>query len=165
MLEALENTALAAWIRESPSLFAYTLVLSAHAIGLAIVLGANTLIALRLLGFGQTLPLTFLKRLYPVIWVGFVVNAVSGVLLFMAGARNMAALPAFWGKLGFVFVGMIFALLIKSHGLRDETALAAGTVPPVARKLAWGSLFSWYLALIVGRLIGYPELVTSWFGI
>jgi len=38
------------WVRESPSIFAYTTILSLHAIGLAII-GIRTLIALRLLGF------------------------------------------------------------------------------------------------------------------
>ena len=125
MLETLENTALAAWVRESPSLFAYTLVLSVHAIGLAIVVGTNTLIALRLLGFSPALPLASLRRFYPVIWFGFTINAMSGVLLFIAEARSMAKMPAFWGKLGFVAIGMTIAMLIKSRLMKDDTGTSA----------------------------------------
>jgi hypothetical protein len=84
MLEALENSALAAWVRESPSIFSYTLVLSLHAIGLAIVLGTSTLIALRLLGVAPAIPIESLRRLQGFIWFGFVVNLVSGLLLFIA---------------------------------------------------------------------------------
>ena len=156
---------MAVWVRESPSIFAYTLVLSLHAIGLAMVVGTNTLIALRLLGFAPGIPLTTLRRFYLTIWSGFVINAASGVLLFMPEARSMAAMPAFWGKLGFVALGMVVAMTLKKRCLDDEAAMSAGVVPPLARKLAWMSLACWYLALMIGRLTGYPELVTAWFGI
>lgn len=165
MLEMLENSALAVWVRESPSIFAYTLVLSLHAIGLAMVVGTNTLIALRLLGFAQGMPLGALRRLYKTIWAGFLVNAVSGVLLFIAEARSMAVMPAFWGKLVFVAVGMFVAVKLKRGHLDDESALASGVVTPPMRTLAKLSLVCWAFALVIGRLTGYPELVTAWFGI
>jgi len=165
VLEALENSDLAIWVRESPSIFAYTLVLSLHAVGLAMVVGTNTLIDLRLLGFAKGIPLTSLRKLYQTIWAGFVVNAVSGVLLFMPEARSMSAMPAFWGKLIFVALGMTVAVQLKKRCLNDDAALASGVVPDLGRKLAWASLACWYLALIVGRLTGYPELVTAWFHI
>jgi hypothetical protein len=164
VLEALENSDLAVWVRESPSIFAYTLVLSLHAIGLAMVVGTNTLIALRLLGFAKGIPLGALRRLYQTIWGGFMINAVSGVLLFMPEARSMAKMPAFWGKLTFVAIGMFIAVRLKKVYLDDEAATSSGNVPAAVRKLAWASLACWYLALIVGRLTGYPELVAAWFG-
>jgi len=165
VLEVLENTALAVWVRESPSIFAYTLVLSTHAVGLAMVVGTNTLINLRLLGFARGIPLASLRSLYASIWFGFTINAISGVLLFIAEARAMAAMPAFWTKLVFVALGMIMAVQIKKRCLDDEVVLSSGAVQPVARKLAVISLVCWAMALIVGRLTGYPELVTAWFGI
>lgn len=163
MLETLENLSIAVWVRESPSLFAYTLVLSLHAIGLAIVLGTNTLIALRLLGVAPAIPLTSLRSFYPVIWAGFVINAVSGALLFVASAKTMGTMPAFWAKLVLVFTGMTIAVRLKSRFL-NLPSLATGAVPDGARKLAWISLVVWYLALIVGRLTGYPELIAKWLG-
>ncbi len=165
MLEVLENSALAIWVRESPSIFAYTLVLSLHALGLAMVVGTNALIALRLLGFGRGIPLTALRSFYVSIWFGFTINAISGVMLFIAEAKTMAAMPAFWTKLVFVALGMIVAVTLKKRCLEDEIALSNGVVTPLARKLAWASLFCWSTALIVGRLTGYPELVTAWFGL
>ena len=39
MLDYLQNLALADWVRSSPSIFAYTTVLTVHAVGLAIVVG------------------------------------------------------------------------------------------------------------------------------
>jgi hypothetical protein len=164
VLETLEHSDLAVWIRESPSLFSYTLILSLHAIGLAMVVGTNTLVALRLLGVAPGIPLESLRRFYPVIWFGFWINAISGVLLFIAEATSMSAMPAFWGKLTFVFVGMVVGQLIRTRCLEVPEA-AAGVVSAAGRRLAVVSLVCWYLALIVGRLTGYPELVKNWFGI
>jgi hypothetical protein len=162
LLEALENTALAVWVRESPSIFAYTMVLTVHAIGLAIVVGVSTLIALRLLGFAPGIPLAPLRRLYALIWFGFAINAISGGMLFIAEARKMAFMPIFIAKLTLIAVGMVIGQLIQSRYFRDADSVNAGVVTPVGRRMAWLSLASWYLALIVGRLTGYPDLVDSW---
>jgi hypothetical protein len=164
VLHVLDHSALAVWVRESPSIFAYTLILSVHAIGLAIVVGTSTLVALRLLGYAAGIPLAELHRFYGVLWFGFWINLISGLLLFIAEATQMAAMPAFWAKLVLVLVGMVVMQLIRSRAL--GTAVAAPTsVTPIGRKLAWSALACWYLALIVGRLTGYPELVQNWFGI
>lgn len=164
MLQTIENLSIGAWVRESPSVFGYTLVLSLHAIGIAIVLGINSLVALRVLGFGTGLPLASLRSFYGVMRTGFAINVVSGLLLFIASATTMGTMPAFWVKMALVVTGMTIALRLKARYLDDTTALAGGTVPPGARRLAWLSLGVWSLALIMGRLTGYPEIIASWFG-
>lgn len=165
MLETLENSGLAVWVRESPSIFSYTLILSLHAIGLAIVVGTSVIIALRLLGFATGVPLVALRKLQTFIWAGFCVNLISGLLLLIAEATKMAVMPAFIGKILFVIVGMVVGVRINKLVLNDPQAIASGEVPPAARTLAKVSLACWLFALIIGRLTGYPELVTEWFGI
>ena len=165
MLDYLQNLALANWVRSSPSIFAYTSVLTAHAVGLAIVVGVNTVIGLRLLGVAKDIPLAGLRRLYGIVWVGFLINLVSGILLFIAEAHNMAAMVAFWAKLVLVAIGMIVAELLKRFYFTDLASVQAGVVTRVGRNLAIISLGSWYLALIVGRLTGYPDLVSGWLGL
>ena len=165
MLDYLQNLALANWVRTSPSLFAYTTVLTAHAVGLAIVVGVNTVIGLRLLGIARAIPLAGLRQLYGVVWFGFGINLVSGILLFIAEANSMAAMVAFWAKLALVALGMIVAELLKRYYFSDVASVQAGGVTPVGRNLAIASLACWYLALIVGRLTGYPDLVSGWLGL
>ena len=165
MLDYLQNLALANWVRSSPSLFAYTTVLTAHAVGLAIVVGVNTIIALRLLGIAEGIPLAGLRRLYGIVWVGFGINLVSGFLLFIAEAHTMAAMVTFWAKLLLVALGMIVAELLKRLYFMDLASVQAGVVTRVGRNLAIVSLGCWYLALIVGRLTGYPDLVNGWLGL
>ena len=162
MLDYLQNLALADWVRSSPSIFAYSTVLTAHAVGLAIVVGVNTIIALRLLGVAREIPLAGLRRLYAIVWIGFFINLVSGFLLFIAEAHSMAAMVAFWAKLTFVALGMIVAELLKRLYFADVASVQAGIVTRTGRNLAIWSLVCWYLALVVGRLTGYPDLVAGW---
>jgi hypothetical protein len=162
VLDYLQNMALADWVRSSPSIFAYTMVLTAHAVGLAIVVGVNTLIALRLLGVAPGIPLAGLPRLYGVVWFGFCINAVSGFLLFIAEAHSMAGMVAFWTKLAFVAAGMVIVVLLKRRYFADTASVNAGVVTRTGRNLAIWSLACWYLALVVGRLTGYPDLVAGW---
>lgn len=162
MLDYLENLPLAEWVRSSPSLFAYSTVLTAHGIGLAMVVGFSSLIALRLLGVAQGIPLTALRRMYGVIWIGFFINLVSGSMLFMAEAHTMVAMVAFWGKMTFVLLGMIVAELLKRLYFKDTAHVEAGVVTRVGRNLAIASLVCWYLALIFGRLTAYPDMMNRW---
>ncbi|MBK6674223.1 MAG: hypothetical protein IPM70_17520 [Proteobacteria bacterium] len=165
MLQTIEDLSIGVWVRESPSIFAYTLVLSLHAIGLAIVLGLNALIALRLLGVAPAIPLSALRSFYGTIWFGFAINAISGGMLFIASATNMGTMSVFWIKMAAVATGMILSLRLKSKFLDDPTATAGGAVPAGARSMAKWSLAVWFFALIAGRMTGYPELITRWFGI
>ena len=162
VLDYLQNLALANWVRSSPSLFAYSTVLAAHAVGLGIVVGLNTLIALRLLGVAPGIPLSGLRQLYGTIWVGFVINLVSGLLLFIAEAHTMATMAAFWAKILFVAFGMVVAELLKRFYFTDFASIQAGVVTRVGRNLAIISLVCWYIALIAGRLTAYPDMVNGW---
>jgi len=162
VLDYLENLALANWVRSSPSLFAYSTVLSAHGVGLAMVVGVNSVIALRLLGVAPDVPLTGLRRLYGIVWVGFFINLVSGLLLFIAEAHTMVAMVAFWAKMMFVALGMIVAEMLKRLYFTDLASVQAGVVTRTGRNLAIISLLCWYLALIFGRLTAYPDMVSGW---
>ncbi len=165
MLEAIENSALSTWIRESPAIYGYTLILAAHAVGLAIVMGTATAIALRLLGFPKEVPLAAMRKVFPVTFFGFWLNAISGVLLYITEIAKMNAMPAFWGKMSGVALGMVFLLIIRKRVFGDTASLELGVVPAGGRQLAYAMMFCWCLALIAGRLTGYPALVTMYFGI
>jgi hypothetical protein len=90
---------------------------------------------------------------------------VSGLLLFIAEAHAMAAMVAFWAKLTLVALGMIVAQLLKGLYFADVASIQTGVVTRAGRNLAMLSLVCWYLALIVGRLTGYPDLVSGWLGL
>jgi len=151
----LESAALSTWIRESPSPWAYPLVLTLHTTGLGVLVGANWAVALRLLGFAPRIPLAPLAWLFPLMWVGFWINAVSGVGLFIADATVWTAHPAFIVKLMFVAVGMGNLWLLRTSAVfREPAGLASETVPRKDKILARASLVIWASAIVAGRLAG-----------
>lgn len=163
LLEAIEASGIATWVRESPSLLAYTSVLSAHAMGLAIVAGLSAVVDLRLLGFARGIPLAPLRKTFPVMYVGFWINAVSGLLLFAANATGLITNVMFFIKLAFVAAAVLLLRVLRNTAFSDD-ALADGGVSPRARRLAVASLGCWTFAVIAGRLTSYPWLVESYFG-
>jgi hypothetical protein len=164
ILESIESTAFATWVRESPSIFAYTGVLSLHAIGLAIVVGTNTVVALRVLGVARSIPLEPLDKLFPLMYTGFAINAVSGLALLAANATGMLTNVLFLFKLGF-----IACAVVTMQGLRTHVFATAGAsavlMPPRARTLALLSIVFWAAALVAGRLTAYPNFVRSLLGL
>src|SRR5215211_307893 len=93
VLEFLEQTALSTFIRESSSLLAFPTFLCVHTLGLSLLVGANTLVSIRMLGIAPTIPLQPLKRLFPFMWGGFILTVISGGGLAMAKATTLLVNP------------------------------------------------------------------------
>src|SRR5688572_30773040 len=87
------------WIGLSDSFFAYPLILLLHTIGLTLIVGVNLVVALRVLGASPEMPLDELEQLFPLMSAGLVMNASTGVLLFIAKASQFIVNPAFYLKM------------------------------------------------------------------
>lgn len=161
-IQFIESTAIATWVRESPSIFAYTTVLSLHAMGLAVVVGIGAVVSLRLMGFFQSIPIPPLLRLYPAMWVGFTVNALSGLLLLMAAASNMLTNWMFIVKLVLIAVAVVNMELLR-HRLSVATESGDLTLSPQTKALALSSIVLWLAVIVTGRLTAYPYFVASLF--
>ena len=153
MLVWLESTALATWVRESDSLWAYPGVISLHAVGLAIMVGLSTMIALRLLGCAPGLPLAGMRSLNRWIWIGFSVNAVSGVGLLVASATTMLVNPLFYTKMALIAISMTNVVLIGRAAFPPGST--SNVVTRRARTLAMTSLVLWAATIVAGRLTAY----------
>ena len=152
----MESTPLSVWTRESTSVLAFPAILSAHAIGMALAAGINAAIALHLLGVGSGIPTPEMRRLVGVMWVGFWMNAVSGLLLLVAYPTKALTNPVFYVKLSLIAIAMgIFAVINRRlfrHPIpTDDWASGAG------RFLAVASLVSWAGAITAGRLLAYTH--------
>jgi hypothetical protein len=159
----LEGTAIATFVRESPSIFAYTTVLSLHAMGLAVVVGVGAVISLRLLGLARGIPLAPLLKLYPLMWIGFTVNALSGLALLAASASTMLASVIFLIKLALIAIALVDMELLR-HRIVVDAATGTDVAAPQTRGLAIGALVLWTAVIVTGRLTAYPNFVTSLFG-
>jgi hypothetical protein len=150
-LSYLEHLRFSMWVLQSQ---AYAYVLTAHTIGMGIVAGVATIINLRLLGVSPTIPIRPLEKLYPLMWSGFWINAVTGTTLMIADATTKLTNPDFGVKMVFVFSGVALIVILRKKVFRDPN-LDNGPVPANVKRLAWLSLMCWIGAITAGRLLAY----------
>jgi hypothetical protein len=150
-LSALENSGFGTWLRESTSIWAYPAVLTLHTMGLGVLVGGNAVLDLRLLGWGRGVPLAPLEKLFPVMWTGFWINALSGVALFVGDATTKGATWLFMGKLAIIVVGVLVLRAIRKTVYGGSTPVESRG----SRALAAASLVLWILAIVTGRYMAY----------
>lgn len=150
----LQQSPLGTWVAET--LWAYPLFESLHAIGMALFIGAVGLIDLRVLGYKPELPLLGTRDLLPLAWLGFTINAVTGVLLFTSDAVYFFSSYTFRIKMLLIVLGGINAALLGMRVFREAPAGAPAGEPGAGAKwLAGTSLVFWLGALAAGRLLAY----------
>ena len=115
-----ETSALSIWVRESPSVFAFPIILSFHTIGMGFLAGMNAAIALRILGFAPRVPLMEARRVFPVLWAGFWLKAVSGIVLLIAYPTK--ALTNRCSTRSRVALGLVTQTLIRRRVLANAAA-------------------------------------------
>lgn len=154
LLTWLEATALAAWVRESPSIWAYPTILTAHTVGLGIVVGLSAVVDLRLLGFGRRIPLGALVGVFGAMFGAFALNAVTGALLFVADATIKGRQPVLYIKLTLIALA-IWCTLRTQAIVRAHAGGAVAAPEDPGRSVAIGSLLFWAAAITAGRLMAY----------
>src|SRR5262245_5678406 len=149
-LQTLEGTGLSIWVRDSP----FWAILSIHAIGMAVLVGVSVVIALRILGFVQDLPLSPLRRLYGFIWAGFWIQVVSGVLLLIGYPTKSLTNLDFYLKLILIAGGMIVMQMLRKRVFSDP-AMSESDMMVKGRALALWSLVLWVATVTSARLLAY----------
>ena len=152
-LDTIEQLSFSTWVSESKSILAYPTILWLHVMGMGVVAGISTIIGLRLLGVSPKIPLQPLERLYPLMWTGFWVNAVTGTALLMASASKRMVDPTFYIKMVFIFAGVV--VLQRTRNKVFRSLGPDGALPESARALAWAGLICWLGAVTAGRLLAY----------
>lgn len=150
----IETTSLSIHLRESPSLWAFPFVLILHTVGLAFLVGANVALDVRVLGMARGVPLRTLERYRVVMWTGFWVNAVSGVLLLVAYPTKALTNPLFYVKLVLIAIGLAIAGKLSAR-LRALPVPDSPVLPPRVKALAVLSLACWAAGITAGRLLAY----------
>jgi hypothetical protein len=150
----LENTPIANAIRTIPWL--YPTFETGHYIGLSLLVGGIMLIDLRVLGMARNLPLKSMIGLLPFVWAGFIINVLTGSMLFIYGATNFGFNGAFQLKMAFmVFAGLnalAFDLAVRRSG---GDWVAADRPPPIVKGFATLSLVFWLCVVTTGRWMAY----------
>jgi hypothetical protein len=151
--QMLENLPISIWVRESGSIWSFGTVLVLHTFGMSLVAGLNSMINLRLLGIAPTIPIKPLERLYPFMWWGFLLNAITGTLLVMQDAVAKLNNPDFYLKLVFIAIGIAILKKMRSAVFANPEVTAGNTAS--VKMLAIASLICWTGAITCGRLLAY----------
>ena len=152
----LQESALAQWVGAAPTLLAYPTILTLHTAGMSVVVGTCAVIDLRLLGVASDVPLTGFRRAPLLVWSGFGVNAITGVLLFLPAAEQKATQTIFFVKLALIGLALLTYGRIRRLVFRD-IATAAPPISAEAKVLAMLSLLLWTGATVTGRLMAYMQ--------
>jgi len=153
-LRLIEETSFATWVRESPSIWSFPVILLVHTIGMALIVAVSAGIDLRILGMAPELRLAPLEKFLPILWFGFWINTITGTMLLMADASMKLMNPDFYVKMAFIVLSLINLSMIRKHVFRDPL-IETGKFSSKARFLAWSSLFCWLVVITSGRLLAY----------
>lgn len=151
----LEDSIVGIWVAQS---WGYPLVLSAHAVGMSIVVGAVLMINLRLLGFSPALPVTIFSNLTRIAWIGVGLNVLSGFTLFSGNPVKFFFHPVFWIKITFIVLG---GLSVWWSLRNSQETGSNNNVNGNSTKIKIITIFSmlfWIGAIVAGRLIAYFKL-------
>lgn len=156
-LQRLQDSNFGVWVSSADTIWAYPMILTLHTVGLAMIVGPNAVLDLRLLGAGARVPISSLQNIFRVMWVGLTINALSGIALFISEATEKGFQRIFYVKLTVIALAVIVALRTKRVVFGDEVALTSGIVPGRARILAVLSLVLWAGAITAGKLMEYVK--------
>src|SRR5262249_19682251 len=127
-----------------------------HTFGLSLLVGFTSAVDFRVLGYAEHVPLAPLERFFRFVWIGFWINAVSGVALLMMTPTKLIN-PAFVWKMAFIGLGVVNTHYLRRLVFRSPSSTIK--VNASAKALAATSLVIWGGAITAGRLMAYVGAV------
>ena len=140
------------------SAWAFPTIESVHVIALVTVVGTVTIMDLRLLGLASgSWKVTQLSHdTLRWTWIGFLLAAITGTLLFVSKAHIYAREPWFIGKLALIALAGVNMAVFHALTWKSVTEWDSARPAPTAAKVAGAlSLACWVLAVFFGRWIGF----------
>ena len=154
LLMRIEASGMSTWLRESPALWAFPMLLTLHTIGLGLIVGSTVVVNLRILGGASNIPLKPLEKFFKIMWLGFALNVITGLLLFVKEATTVSVSGVFWVKMSLIALAIWVLTRIKTKVFEDPQ-VDTRPVPNNVRALAVVSILLWAAAITAGRLMAY----------
>jgi hypothetical protein len=160
-LQWLSETSLANWVLTDD--YGYYELLGVHAVGMGIVTGVVYVLGLRVLGFAKGIGFENFRTLFNVAWIGFIMNFISGAVLFVTnGVRLVKNIP-FITKISLIAIGGIALWLLartlhaelKTLGVGPDGTSAFVDFSTKAKFQAVATMLFWTGVIMAGRLIAY----------
>src|SRR5436190_14182401 len=118
-LRLLEQSSFSQWVTGSSSVFAFPSILLLHTIGMGVVVGISAGIDLRILGLAPALPLAPMEKFFPLLWIGFWINAATGTILLIADATTKLTNADFYVKMVFIALAVINLRMMRTRVFKD----------------------------------------------
>lgn len=152
----LNDTGPATALRES--LWLFPAVETAHVLAITLLAGSIAILDLRLLGavLRRERVTVVARQVLPLVWTGFAILVITGVLLFAAEAAKSYANPAFRIKLVLLVLAGLNPLIYYRIVYRRIEQWDASPATPLAARLAGGaSITLWTAIITAGRATAY----------
>lgn len=152
----LNDTGPATALRES--LWMFPIVETIHVLAITLLAGSITILDLRLLGvlLRGVRVTTVARQVLPVVWTGFGILTVSGLLLFAAEAAKSYSNPAFRIKLALLVLAGLNPVVYYRTVYRRIAEWDTSITTPLTARLAGGtSIALWTAIIAAGRATAY----------
>ena len=137
------------------STWVYPWVNAFHSVGMGFLVGTLLMLSLRVLGFGS-FPLAPLRKFVLVAQLAFVVNLITGLMLFAGDAERFFFSPTFRVKAALLVFGGIVAWMLVRRVFGGEAGRAEnGKSAQALKVIAAASLVLWIGAIFAGRMTAY----------
>ena len=151
-LKRLDHTEISTYLRESD--YGFVFFLTIHIISMSCLVGANSIVSMRLLGVASSIPLQPLRRLFPLMWTAFIMTDISGIAIGLAHASTRLWNPILGVKLVVISIAAPIMRVMQKRIFDNPKALE-GVLPESAKSLGAAQLILWLAVLVAGRLIAY----------
>ena len=151
-LEWLMATPYSEWVQVS---WVWAWALTLHAYGNATVVGLMWIIALRLWGFFRSIPITTLKTLFPVLWIGVAAQVYSGVTLWISKPHKYVTDWVFDTKFTCVVIGVVLTVIFQRLYTREAADWQANGVTKNGKTWVTAMAIAWGMVTVMGRLTAY----------
>ena len=153
---SIEQSAFGEAVRTLPYL--YPVLMSIHVLGIAMLVGPIIAVDLRILGIAKdsiSISQT-LRHLLPISRLGFVIVAITGVIMFTAIASIISNSSATPWKFGLIVLALVNVIVFHKGIYRKNKAWDIHHSPPMLAKIsALISMVSWIGAIFGGRFLAY----------
>lgn len=152
----LEQTGVGTTIRES--LWLFPVIETVHIFGIILLVGATSILDLRLMGltFRDESVSLIAGRFIPWALAGFIIQVVTGFLLFSSEATKMYVNLGFQIKMLLILIAGINALVFHSVAYKSVGKWDRDPVGPLsARAAGLISILLWFGIVAAGRWIAY----------
>lgn len=153
LLAYLETTTFADWILIS--MLGFPTLIALHSVGMGVAVGLSLIAALRLNGVLTGMSATLLPRLLSVAIYGFWLNLLTGLALFVSRGTDYISSTIFLLKMFLVVVSAAILFRLRRRVSASARLADGAHVDGRTRRLAIVVSFTWFGAVVTGRLIAY----------